>query len=65
MDFTWEKHLKLSKIVSNTADKNQGTALALMGVGLLLLSNDLLSQERQLIALQATCIEPTDTTGAT
>lgn len=65
MDFTWKKHLKLSKIVSNTADKNQGIALALMGVGLLLLSNDLLSQERQLIALQATCIEPTDTTGAT
>ena len=65
MDFTWKKHLKLSKIVSNTADKNQGIALALMGVGLLLLSNDLLSQERQLIAVQATCIEPTDTTGAT
>ena len=47
MHFSWEKHLELSRSVSTAADKDQGLALALMGVGLTILLEDLWLQERQ------------------
>ena len=45
MHFSWEKHLKLSRSVAIASDKNQGTALALMGVALTMLATDLLTHE--------------------
>lgn len=50
MHFSWEKHLKLSRLVAGAADKDRGLALALMGVGLTLLSKDLLSIEHGIAA---------------
>ena len=50
MHFSWEKHLKLSRLVASAADKDRGLALALMGVGLTLLSKDLLSIEQGIAA---------------
>ena len=50
MHFSWEKHLKLSRLVASTADKDRGLALALMGVGLTLLAKDLLSIEQGIAA---------------
>ncbi len=47
MHFSWEKHLELSRNVVVASDKNQGLALALMGVALTLLSKDLLMHEMQ------------------
>ena len=43
MHFTWEQHQKLSRNVAKAADKDMGLAISLMGVGLMLLSKDLLS----------------------
>ena len=45
MHFSWEKHLELSRNVAVASDKNQGTALALMGVALTMLATDLLAHE--------------------
>ena len=45
MQFPWEKHLELSKNVAVASDKNQGIALALMGVALTMLATDLLTHE--------------------
>ena len=45
MHFSWKQHLELSRKVSNSADAHQGVALALMGVGLLMLAKDLLAAE--------------------
>jgi hypothetical protein len=47
MHFTWEQHQKLSRNVAKAADKDMGLAISLMGVGLMLLSKDLLSMEQQ------------------
>ena len=47
MQFSWEKHLELSRNVSAASDKEPGLALALMGVGLTMLLNDLWLQEQQ------------------
>ena len=47
MYFSWEKHLELSRNVSTAADKDHGLALALMGVGLTILLEDLWLQEQQ------------------
>lgn len=47
MHFSWEKHQTLSRNVAKAADKNMGFAVALMGVGLTLLSKDLLLVEQQ------------------
>ena len=47
MHFSWEKHQILSRDVAKAADKDMGFAIALMGVGLTLLSNDLLLVEQQ------------------
>ena len=48
MHFSWQKHLELSRTVSNTADENTGVALSLMGIALTLLAKDLLSYELQI-----------------
>ena len=45
MHFSWQKHFELSRIVSNTADKDSGTALAMMGIALTMLAKDLLAHE--------------------
>ena len=47
MHFSWEKHLELSRNVAVASDKNQGIALALMGVALTMLATDLLAHELQ------------------
>ena len=47
MHFTWEQHQKLSRNVAKAADKDMGLAISLMGVGLMLLSKDLLLMEQQ------------------
>jgi hypothetical protein len=47
MHFSWEKHQTLSRNVAKAADKDMGFAVALMGVGLTLLSQDLLLVEQQ------------------
>jgi hypothetical protein len=47
MHFSWEKHQILSRDVAKAADKDMGFAIALMGVGLTLLSKDLLLVEQQ------------------
>ena len=49
MHFSWEQHQKLSRNVAKAADKDMGLAISLMGVGLALLSKDLLSIEQQLL----------------
>ena len=47
MQFTWEQHQKLSRNVAKAADKDMGLAISLMGVGLMLLSKDLLLVDQQ------------------
>ena len=47
MHFSWEQHQKLSRNVAKAADKDMGLAISLMGVGLMLLSKDLLLIEQQ------------------
>ena len=47
MHFSWEKHQILSRNVAKAADKDMGFAIAVMGVGLTLLSKDLLLAEQQ------------------
>ena len=47
MHLSWEKHQTLSGDVAKAADKDMGFAIALMGVGLTLLSKDLLLVEQQ------------------
>ena len=51
MHFSWEKHLELSRNVAIASDKNQGVALALMGVALTMLATDLLAHEMKASAL--------------
>jgi|TARA_B100001094_G_scaffold242556_1_gene238599 hypothetical protein len=46
MHFSWEKHQTLSRNVAMAADTDMGSAIALMGVGLTLLSKDLLLAEQ-------------------
>ena len=54
MHFSWEKHLELSRNVAVASDKNQGVALALMGIALTMLATDLLAHELQTTALPTT-----------
>ena len=41
MAFTRQQHLRLASLVSHAGQSDQGTALALMGVGIILLLIDL------------------------
>ena len=47
MHFTWEQHQKLSRNVAKAADNDMVLAISLMGVGLMLLSKDLLLVDQQ------------------
>jgi hypothetical protein len=47
MHFSWQKHLELSRSVSNAADKDRALGLALMGIALTMLVKDLLMHETQ------------------
>ena len=51
MHVFWDKHLELSRNVAVASDKNQGIALALMGVALTMLAMDLLAHELKASAL--------------
>ncbi|WP_413441732.1 hypothetical protein [Synechococcus sp. MIT S1220] len=44
MHYSWEEHQNLADAVAASSNSNLGTALALMGVGCLILSRDLLSE---------------------
>lgn len=45
MRLSWPEHLQTARTVELSSDRERGTALALMGVALLLLAQDLLEQE--------------------
>lgn len=45
MRFSWPQHLEAARVVERVAEEHRGVALALMGVALLLLAQDLLEQE--------------------
>ena len=44
MHYSWEEHRNLAEVVAASSNGNLGTALALMGVGCLILCRDLLSE---------------------
>lgn len=44
MRFTWSEHLRVARTLSLARQEHSGTALALMGVALLLLLQDLSDQ---------------------
>ena len=50
MRLTWPEHLQTARTLELTSDSQRGEALALMGVALLVLAQDLLEQERQTTA---------------
>jgi len=52
MRLTWPQHLEAARTLELTGDGHRGEALALMGVALLMLVQDLLEQE----------LEPTELT---
>ena len=45
MRLTWPEHLQTARTLELTGDSQRGEALALMGVALLVLAQDLLEQE--------------------
>lgn len=45
MRLSWPDHLQTARTIGLTGDEQRGTALALMGIALLLLAQDLLAQE--------------------
>jgi hypothetical protein len=45
MRLSWPEHLQTARMLELSGDDQRGTALALMGIALLLLSQDLLAQE--------------------
>ena len=53
MHLSWKKHLELSRVVSNAADKDRGAGLALMGIALTMLAKDLLIHATQSSAAEA------------
>lgn len=48
MRLTWPQHLQTARTLELSGDAERGQALALMGVALLMLSQDLLEQEQWL-----------------
>lgn len=46
MHLSWPDHLQAARVVERSDHENRGTALALMGVALLLLAQDLLAHEQ-------------------
>jgi len=47
MHLSWPEHLQNARLLELSPESDRGTALALMGIGLLLLAQDLLVQESQ------------------
>ena len=45
MRFGWSQHLQVAQVLESADPADQGTALALMGVALLMLAQDLVVQE--------------------
>lgn len=45
MRLSWPQHLETARVVERVDDDHRGVALALMGVALLLLAQDLLEQD--------------------
>jgi hypothetical protein len=52
MRLTWPEHLQTARTLELTADNQRGEALALMGIALLVLAQDLLEQELALLPSQ-------------
>ena len=48
MRLTWPQHLQTARTLELSGDGERGQALALMGVALLMVAQDLLEQEQQL-----------------
>lgn len=46
MRLSWPQHLETARVVECVDEEHRGVALALMGVALLLLAQDLLEQEQ-------------------
>lgn len=46
MRLSWPQYLETSRVIESTRESHQGTALALMGMALLMLAQDLLELER-------------------
>ena len=46
MRLSWPQHLETARVVERVQDDQRGMALALMGVALLMLAQDLLDQEQ-------------------
>ena len=46
MRLSWPQHLETARVVERVDQEHRGVALALMGVALLLLAQDLLEQEK-------------------
>jgi hypothetical protein len=53
MRLTWPEHLQTARTLELTGDSQRGEALALMGVALLVLAQDLLEQELETPATNA------------
>lgn len=47
MRLSWPQHLQVSRTLEISSDAERGTALALMGMSLLILAEDLLAGESQ------------------
>lgn len=45
MRLSWPQHLQTARMLESTGDSQRGMALALMGVSLLILAEDLLQSE--------------------
>ncbi len=46
MRLSWPQHLQTARMLERAADGERGMALALMGISLLILAEDLLESER-------------------
>lgn len=46
MRLSWPQHLQTARLLESATDPQRGTALALMGISLLILAEDLLESER-------------------
>ena len=54
MQLSWSQHLETARLIENCSTEDRGTALALMGMALLVLSEDLARarEQQQPVALR-------------